>query len=115
MNISNKQALTDQVPVTVGTVEVEIFQVPSDKSKRVVYELILNEQSGAANGIKFRIYDTDGTTLLKEWYLKIGASATINLTKNIETPVLTVDGGKYLKAIADAASIEVLVGHYDLE
>jgi len=97
----------------VDTSEYDFGQIPTNKYSRVIYGQVMNEQSGSTNKLTLREYDSDGTTKLKEWSYSIGAYDTVGLEWNKETPVYQMAAGHYIKAVADATSVQLVLNCYD--
>jgi len=97
----------------VNTAEYDFGQIPSNKYSRVIYGQVMNEQSGSTNKLTLREYDSDGSTLLKEWPYNIGAYDTVGLGGNKESPVYQMAAGHYIKAVASASSVQLLLDCYD--
>jgi len=97
----------------VNTAEYDFGAIPSNKYSRVIYGQTMNEQSGGTNKLTLREYDSDGTTILKEWSYNIGAYDTVGLGGNKESPVYQMAAGHYIKAVADASSVQLLLSCYD--
>jgi hypothetical protein len=95
----------------VGTTEVPLGIVPPKRTARIIYGIILNEQSGTVNTITIRQYL--GTTLEKSWSFRLNGNATIDIIKDINTPILVIPAGRELRAIASADSVQVILQAYD--
>lgn len=104
-----------QLEHLLDTSEHDFGQIPANKNQRKIYGIIYNEQSGALNTLTLRQYASDGTTLDKEWAFKIGANDTIAFLQDTNSPIISIPGGKYLKALAGAASIQLILSVYDVE
>jgi hypothetical protein len=98
----------------IGTTETSLGQIPVTKYERKIYGLLLNNHATATNGLKLRQYASDGTTLEKEWYFKLGALDTIDIARPLDLPFLSIPAGKYIKVVADSASIQLIIDCYDL-
>lgn len=106
----------------VGVGEVNIFppntgvtgQVPTRKNKRCVYTIVLSDLSGVANWIEIRIYNSDGVTLERIWRIPLVLNDTLPMINPMDTPILEVPAGKFLRAIAGVASVRVHMMAFDL-
>jgi len=98
----------------ISTTEYDFGQVPTNKYERKIYAIIMNNRATATNRLLLRQYASDGTTLQKEWSFEIGAIDTIPLISNTESPILSIPAGRYIKAVASAASIQLILSCYDL-
>lgn len=112
---------TFEMEASVGTSETDIkpygaanAQVPTIKFARKIYGMLLNNQASSTNTLTIKIYDTDGTTLLRSIAITIGAYDTLDISRSIDSPILTVYAGQYLKAVASVASVTVVMNAYDL-
>lgn len=102
------------IEALVGTTEVGLGQVPVTKFERKIYSIVLSDVSGSTNTLTLRQYASDGTTLQKSWQLRVGANETIQLVSSEELPIISIPAGSFIKAVATAASIQLLISAYDL-
>jgi len=98
----------------VNNAEYDFGQIPPNKYSRIIYGQVMNEQSGSTNKLTLREYDSDGSTLLKEWPYNIGAYDTIPLGWDKETPIYQMAAGHYIKAVASASSVQLSLHCRDL-
>ncbi len=96
-------------------------QVPSNKYARVFYGLIITNPGSTTATITINIYASDGTTKESSMDLIVGASSTLLVSKNIDSPILVVPAGRYVKAVASVPSapsadvtITLLMNAYDV-
>jgi len=113
MNVRKRVKPEDcyNLELLVGVTEEEVGSVPSEVYEMKIYGIVMNEQSGATNKLTLRQY-TD-TTKEKEWTFKLGAYDTIDLLNEKESPILNIPAGRTIKAIATAASIQLILSCYD--
>jgi len=98
----------------VGTAEHDFGQIPTQKFGRVIYRIVLSELSGANNDLTLRQYADDGTTLEKEWTVRVQANDTIHISGSTNSPILVIPAGKYIKAVATVDHVQVILSCYDL-
>lgn len=105
----------------VGVAEVNIFppntgvtgQVPTRKNKRCVYTIVLSDLSGVANWIEIRVYSA-ALALERIWRIPLVLNDTLPMINRMDTPILEVPAGKFLRAIAGVASVRVHMMSYDI-
>lgn len=102
---------TFTMEANVGTNETTIGSVPAKRFARFIYGIILNEQSGTVNTITIKQYS--GATLEKSWTFKIAAYDTIDIVRDINTPIFVIPGGRSIAVVASAASVQVIMQAYD--
>ena len=98
----------------VGIDEINFGQIPPTKYERKIYAIIMNNRSTATNRLLLRQYAADGTTLEVEWAFEIGAIDTIDIVSDKESPILNIPAGCFLKTVASAASIQLVLSAYDI-
>jgi len=106
-----KPTETSELIALAGTTEVDLGTVPTTKVARKIYGYMFNEQSGATNTLTLRVYN--GTTNEKELSITLPAYGTLT-NNDFPGPWLTVPAGRTLKAVASAASIQVVLQYYDV-
>lgn len=104
---------TYQITKTIDTSEASIFQVPSSKLSRIVYGMVVSDTSGGTNYIDFKIYKSDGTTLVSTTRINFSPNET-GMIFDINSPIFNIPEGYHLKAIAGAASVMVHISYYDI-
>ena len=121
MRFKVKPEDTIHIIASVGTAETDLVpyggtssQVPTTKYARIIYGAVLNNEASSANTLTIRIYASDGTTLEKEIKFALGAYDTVDINRDLNSPILVVPGGKYIKAVATAASVNVILNAYDV-
>ena len=97
----------------ISTSEVQVMQTPKQINKRNIYFMLLNENSGAANTLTFKIYQSDGTTLINSFNISLSANQNRDIGKNINTPIIVIDPDRIVKLVATAASIDVVMDYID--
>jgi len=109
---------TFEMVALVGTDEIELTPpgatsgvVPADKVARKIFGYFFNEQSGATNTLTLRIYK--GDVVEREISIVLGANATLS-ERRFPDPWLTIPPGRTLKAVASAASVQVILQCYDI-
>ena len=106
----------NHIAALVGTDEVELkpvngsATVAGDKSARYIHGYFFNEQSGALNTIKLRVYDSN-STLVEEIPVMLTPNQTISDGREI--PFLRIPSGSTLKAISNSANILVVLQFRD--
>jgi hypothetical protein len=103
---------TFALAATVGTSEVTLATVPSDKSEMKIYGIVLSELSGSDNTLELRVYN--GTDLEASFTVSVPAKATVGILQLVDSPLVGVLSGRRLAAVAGAASVSVLVSAYYL-
>lgn len=105
----------------VGTDETNVLpiggtsaQVPTHKFARIVYGIVMNNTASSTNTLTIRIYESDGSTLFKALSFTLGAYDTIDISRTPEAPILKIPAGKIIKAVASAASVNLLMNCYDI-
>jgi len=102
---------------SVGTTEVDLAPHPrgsptvaSDK-RRKIYAMVLSNTATGANTLTLRIYS--GATLEASFSIHLPSPGAYSVVGRKEEPILIVPPGRTLKAIASAASVEVLMAGFD--
>jgi len=101
---------------TVGTSEVDLAPYPNGSSTtpvgktRKIYVVILTNTSTGPNTLTLRIYKD--TTLEKSFNITISSPGSLAMT-NEKHPILIIPSGRTFKAIASAASMDVLMTGVD--
>jgi hypothetical protein len=103
---------TFDLGATVGTSEVTLATVPSDKAEMKVYGILVSELSGSDNTLELRVYK--GTDLEKSFKVSVPAKATVGILQLVDSPIMGVLSGRRLAAVAGAASVSVLLSAYYL-
>jgi hypothetical protein len=102
---------------TVGTSEVDLAPYPDGSSTvptgktRKIYVMVLSNTSTGANTLTLRIYKA--TTLERSLAVNIASPGVVDFVNRKDSPILLVPSGRTLKAIASAASVDVLMTGYD--
>jgi len=105
---------TYESEIWVSNDEQEIFTVPSNKYARKVFGLTAIDHSGNATST-FTLRKYSGTTLEKEWTFVLGAYDTLDISRPLEAPFLTVEAGKSLRVVGGApTSVFLKLDYYDL-
>jgi len=99
----------------VGTTKVALSNntVPKDKYERKVYGMIINNRAGAANTLTLTI-EEDTTVVRTLPPITLGAYATLDVNRPLDTPIFTMKPDQNIKAVAAAASMSVILQAYDL-
>lgn len=98
----------------IGVAEVDLGQVPTRKTMRNIYVAVFSDVSETANVLRLRWYSSDGTTLEKEIQIPLVMNDTLPMLQPMNSPIYKVRAGKYLKAIADVASVQLHLMYYDI-
>ena len=98
---------------TVGTTEVELPLYPGGEAKtpkgktRKIYTIVLTNTAASANTLTLRIYK--GATLEKSFNILIPQASSISFVNEKNSPTLLIPSERTLKAVASAASVDVLL------
>lgn len=105
---------TYETEIWVSDAEQEVGTVPSNKFARKVFGLTAVDHSGNATST-FILRKYSGATLEKEWVFVLGAYDTLDISRPLETPFLTIEAGRTLKTVGGApTSIFLKLDYYDL-
>jgi hypothetical protein len=102
---------------SVGTSEVDLAPYPGGSSKvaadkyRKIYAMVLSNTAPSANTLTIRIYRD--TTLEASLSINLPTPGVYSVVGRREEPLLIVPPGRALKAIASAATVEVLMAGFD--
>ena len=101
---------TFPIHANVEPSEISLGTVPASKYKRKVFNLVLNEHSGAVNTLDLTFVHGGVTSVMK---LHIGAYDFIDVPVE-QVASIEADGGTEIRAVAGATSIEILMVCQDL-
>jgi hypothetical protein len=97
---------------TVGTDEVGLAPYPNGSptvpngKTRIIYSIVLSDTSGSANTITLEIYK--GKSMETSLDINLIGSETLTIA-NSGKPIIVIPSGRTFKAVASAASVEVLM------
>jgi ribonucleotide monophosphatase NagD (HAD superfamily) len=102
--------------MTVGTSETDLAPYPDGSSTvstgktRKIYVAILTNTSTGSNTLTLKIYKD--TTLEKSFNITIPSPSSLAMISE-KQPILIIPSGRTLKAVASAASVDVLMTGVD--
>jgi len=102
---------------SVGTTEVDLAPYPrgsstvSSEKYRKIYAMVLSNTASGANTLTIRIYS--GATLEASFNINLPSPGVYSIVSRKEEPLLIVPPGRTLKAVASAATVEVMMAGYD--
>jgi hypothetical protein len=105
------------IVASVGTAEVDLAPYPGGSSTvppgkaRKIYAMVLSNTATGANTLTIRIYKD--TALETSININLPSPGMYNVVSRRDAPILVVPPGRTLRAVASAATIEVLMAGYD--
>jgi len=105
---------TYEMEIWVSDAEQTLDTVPENKFARKIFGILAVSHTGNATSW-FAIRKYNGDTLEKEWKFVLGAYDTLDISRPLESPILTIEAGREIRTIGGApTSVFLVLNYYDL-